>query len=140
MGHRLRAFIGSASSLMSVAATLKLDEPRRLSPELVLLALADEFGGGQASEGEWAPPTAVLHLLAQHATAAPIAFVETEYFGGTGGQGAVVFKDGVPIYGPEWDEIGPINRALALLGVETSPLATDEFDTVGLGSLRSIAP
>lgn len=139
MGHRLLAFIGSASQLIPVAMTLKLREPRHLSPELALLPVADEFGG-HTGEGEWAPPAAVLQLLAQHAHATPIAFVETDYFGGTGGQGAVVFNDGAAIYGPEWGVIGPINRALALLGVEITPPSTDEFDTIGLGWLRSVEP
>lgn len=140
MGHRILAIIGSAPQLTGLAAILKLPEPRSLSPDLSALPVPEEFGCAPWDEGEWAPPTTVIQLLAQHSRTAPMAFVETDYFGGTGGQGAVVFRDGVAIYGPEWDSIGPINRALVLLGVEVTPPMTDEFDAIGFGSIRAFEP
>lgn len=140
MSHRILAFIGSAAQLTALAAILKLPEPRSLSPDLKALPVEEDFGCAHFDDGEWAPPTAVLQLLAQHSRTAPMAFVETDYFGGTGGQGAVVFGNGIAIYGPEWDSIGPINRALALLGVEVTPPMTDEFDATGLGSIRTFEP
>ena len=59
-------------------------------------------------------------------------YFETEYHGGHGGQGAAVFQNGELTFGPQWDELGPINHALMLLGVQIEPPAIDEFDTVGL--------
>lgn len=64
-------------------------------------------------------------------------YFETEYHGGHGGQGAAVFLNGDLIFGPQWDEFGPINHALMLLGVKIEPPAMDEFDTVGLYRHRS---
>lgn len=65
------------------------------------------------------------------------AFVETNYFGGHGGQGAVVFDNGRVIYGPEWGTYGQINRALQILGVPERTDDLDAFDQVGLGAHRS---
>jgi hypothetical protein len=62
----------------------------------------------------------------------PLIYFETEYSGGSGGQGAALFQDGEIIFGPQWAEIGPINRALKLLGISVWPPAHDEFETVGL--------
>jgi len=59
-------------------------------------------------------------------------YFETSYFGGRGGQGAAVFQDGEIVFGPQWADTGPINRALGLLGVEVAPPAQDEFEAIGL--------
>jgi len=62
----------------------------------------------------------------------PLMYFETEYFGGLGGQGAAVFRDGELIFGPHWAAIGSINHALKLLGVRIEGPSRDEFETVGL--------
>jgi hypothetical protein len=63
-------------------------------------------------------------------------YFETEYFGGTGSQGAAVFRAGEVAYGPKAAVSGPINEALALLGVRTPSVGTDAFEAVGLGRHR----
>lgn len=67
-----------------------------------------------------------------------LLYFETEYFGGMGTQGAAVFRDGDIVFGPQSAELGPINNALAVLGVRTVPPAVDEFETVGLQRHRSV--
>ena len=61
---------------------------------------------------------------------APAAYVEAEYFGGSGGQSAVVWSRGAeslpPTHSPE-----AINTALRLLGVSRGTFH-DEFGAVGL--------
>lgn len=68
-----------------------------------------------------------------------IAYVTTEYFAGWGTQTAKVFMNNKKILDQN-DEIDvkikPINSALKLLGVERKD-GMDEFDTVGLGKIRS---
>ncbi len=64
-----------------------------------------------------------------------VAYVETEYFGGNGVQSAAVWERGAIAFGPKQADVGPINEALRLLGVERTN-AKDEFDTVGLGRHR----
>jgi hypothetical protein len=63
-------------------------------------------------------------------------YFETEYHGGTGGQGAAVYANGATVFGPTWDEFGPINSALALFSVTIVPPAHDAFDAIGLWHYR----
>lgn len=77
--------------------------------------------------------------LAQASEAQQIAYIETDYFGGEGGQGAVVFSEGNCTYGPVFAQDGPINEALRVLGVSVIGEAFDEFDALGLGQQRSTA-
>jgi hypothetical protein len=65
-----------------------------------------------------------------------LAYVETEYFGGWGGQGALVYKNGEEVMSPEWAESGTINGALKLIGVPRSLLA-DRFSAISLDKVRS---
>lgn len=66
-----------------------------------------------------------------------LVYLETDYFGGAGEQAAVVFDAGRMIGEPERGTLGPINSALARLGVARSG-TDDEFDTIGLGRYRSM--
>jgi hypothetical protein len=80
----------------------------------------------------------------------PLAYIETEYFGGTGQQSALVWHDGQVILDPLGvDTSGadpapsippladfPINRALRRLGVQRMG-AVDEFEALGLHHYRS---
>lgn len=77
--------------------------------------------------------------LAFASKAQQIAYIETDYFGGDGGQGAAVFSEGSCTYGPVFAPDGPINEALRVLGVSVSGEALDEFDALGLGQQRSTA-
>lgn len=65
-----------------------------------------------------------------------VAYIEADYFGGTGTQTAAVWQESQVIMEPEHaDGIGPINRALNVLGVMAAP-GQDEFDAVKLGRHR----
>lgn len=76
----------------------------------------------------------------------PVAYVETDYFGGIGSQGAAVWANGELIFGPTvsasregWadDHSGAvINIALQRIGV-TKDGCSDEFEAIGLGTYRS---
>jgi hypothetical protein len=75
-------------------------------------------------------------LLRQLSLLGPIAYIETDYFGGVGGQGAVVYSGGKTLMEPEWRGLGPINRALRLIGVKRLLLG-DRFQALGLEAYRS---
>ncbi len=65
-----------------------------------------------------------------------LAYVETDYFGGTGGQSAMAFANGdeaVPLQKSRAG--GAINAALRAIGV-AKDADKDEFDTIGLGERR----
>lgn len=81
--------------------------------------------------------TGAFHdLLRELSRFGPLGYIETEYFGGVGGQGAAVYSDRQVIMEPDWRESGPINRALELIGVNRGPLG-DRFSALGLGAYRS---
>lgn len=66
----------------------------------------------------------------------PLAYIETEYFGGSGGQGAAAFRSGsfIPNFPLVTDDA--INAALHCIGVVRSP-ELDEFDYIGLSRYRN---
>jgi len=64
-----------------------------------------------------------------------LAYIETEYFGGVGGQGSLVCRDGVEVIPPTWQESNAINRALKEIGVRRGLMA-DRFASIGLGDIR----
>lgn len=74
--------------------------------------------------------------LQRLSTGGQLAYVETDYFGGVGGQGAVVYRDGHEVLPRTWGKAGVINGALRLLGVKRKLLA-DRFTVIGFGQVRS---
>jgi hypothetical protein len=71
----------------------------------------------------------------------PLAYVQTEYFGGPGEQAAMVWAAGSVVFGPVKTSEEPllegaVNRAVRYLGVERGAVR-DEFDALGLGRHRS---
>jgi hypothetical protein len=77
----------------------------------------------------------MLQDLSRHGK---LCYLETEYFGGDGGQGACVYEHGNELMPPTWAESNTINDALATLGVESTD-EYDAFDAVGLGAVRKNA-
>ncbi len=77
-------------------------------------------------------------LAAATAKGGGLAYIETDYFGGTGGQSATAFVDGQQVMAPQTARggAGPINQALRRIGVQRAE--ADEFDTIGLGERRSM--
>ncbi len=64
-----------------------------------------------------------------------IAYLEAEYMGGEGSQGAIVWRDGAIVMSPLRDG-NAINQALREIGVD-AVLGQNEFEAVGLGRHRS---
>ncbi len=67
--------------------------------------------------------------------ATPVAYVEAEFFGGIGGQHAIVWDKGLVTLGPLAGVTGPINKALMLLGASATGFH-DEFEAIGLNRGR----
>jgi hypothetical protein len=74
-------------------------------------------------------------LARQLSRSAPVAYVETNYFGGAGSQAATVFSGGPRVLRRPRAAYGPINEALRALGVPREG-GYDPFDTLGLGRYR----
>jgi hypothetical protein len=146
MGHAIRAFI-LPQALASVAVAEVPGARTVMLPQgLCLLPVTDDiFDGLRArypevpdppSECFWylsGPVIRAAESISQHGA---IAYIETEYFGGSGSQAATVWDRGEQSLAPEKRARGPINRALRLLGVRAAALK-DEFDTIQLGNERS---
>lgn len=145
MVHSIRAIVGPlevitnvmhaagsprATDLPSGMAIIPLGEP-----QIAMLAGDDSreriAGFGDLSSG-------LERRLAALAARGAFAYIETEYWGGTGGQGAAVFSPGIaPVHFTEPTQANPINSALRSLGVRALP-GVDEFDTLGLGRFRGL--
>jgi hypothetical protein len=116
---------------------------------LSLMPMTDEVfdavtdGGPAEVLGFWRLPGRFDTLLAQWSAAGPVAYVEAEYFGGTGSQRAAVWADGALAFGPVdvparrrlSRTVSPISQALRRLGARRSP-GEDEFDAVGMNRHR----
>lgn len=96
-------------------------------------------GGARPPELDVSPLGLELAMTAATEAGGGLAYVETEYFGGTGGQSAMAFMDGREAMAAQRSRGGggPINQALRRIGVVRG--ADDEFDTVGLGERRSMS-
>lgn len=144
MGHQISGLIAETPSAGRFASEHQLAPPTALSNGLSFIALDGDNlvqvtgpGGGAAVDGfEYLTPEliAALRYASQFFSC---AYIETEYWGGTGDQGAVVFQAGMITFGPKRAPCGVINEALAKLGVVSTDPTIDAFDHLGLGQYRS---
>jgi hypothetical protein len=80
----------------------------------------------------------VVAWIAEGSRGGRLAYVEAEYFGGTGAQAAIGFDGGtVTLAAKRSEDVGPINSALHFLGVARAS-TQDEFETVGLAHHRRL--
>lgn len=167
MGHGIQAIVASSE----VAERLRSRYPQipRVEAQqgFAIIPVDADFIDSATEARPWRSTTAFMRLtdsfhdlLRELSRLGPLAYIETEYFGGVGGQGAAVYSGGEVIMEPEWQEsrsinralgrigvrrhrvtIGvimprPINRALRRLGVRRRPVR-DRFATLGLEAYRS---
>ncbi|WP_165950309.1 hypothetical protein [Actinomadura sp. GC306] len=141
----LEAVIGGGPVLRVLAAGVPEARVVRLSHSLSLLPMTDVLfdavtvAGAPELEGFWKAPAGFGRLLAACSATGPVAYVEADYFGGTGTQSAQVWDAEEVVLGPL--HLGarepsaaagtPISQALRRLGV-TKGNHADEFDAVGL--------
>ncbi|MEJ8303970.1 GNAT family N-acetyltransferase [Saccharibacillus sacchari] len=143
MGYTLQGWIGSANVLRTLGLRFETAQVVALSDDLALIPLDDELqkeiNGGAASLIEpWDVLTEQIESagrrLSMHGI---VAYVEADYFGGTGDQSCIVWEKGTERL-RETRADKAINCALKLLGVTVSADAADEFDTIRLGRHRSV--
>ncbi len=147
MTHSVQLVIGSADS---VAAFLR-DWPGSRSVELAggwhavpvddALFQQIEMSSREArrpEELDSSPPGLEAAMEVATRGGGALAYVETDYWGGSGGQSAVAYVDGRVAVHPYRSKGagGPINSALRAIGVARG--ADDEFDTIGLGERRTM--
>ena len=156
MAHHLHLFAGHPEVLRRYAEVTPRVRLYRLTPgaELAALPLSDDVHDAlhkAYGTGEWAETvrltTADMGFAAETSRRGPLAYLETDYFGGTGLQAAAAWVGGAlalrPIQMAREQGQGrssatwPINAALRLLGLVARP-GLDAFDTFGLGRFRSV--
>jgi hypothetical protein len=146
MGHVVNAIVGGAAVKDAILAEVADARAVSLRKGLFLVPITDELFdalGEQypnvedvSSEIFWKFSGSLAIVLQRMSMHGPIAYIETEYFGGAGTQAAAVWLDGRLLMSPVNARRGPINRALRHLGVRfTWP--RDAFQDVGLHRYRN---
>jgi len=140
MGHSIAGFIAPKEVLregtrhLRHAAIASLEQGFGFLPATD--ALDDELGGGEPPHREfWRLTEGLARLGAELSRGGPVVYVETDYFGGSGDQAAMVWENGEVLSEPSKTRMGAINHALLHLGVEKGG-ADDRFDALGLGRHR----
>jgi hypothetical protein len=151
--YYIQALVAPCQVFIDLAETHPVAVVQFLPQDFCLVPIMPEFLGSLAAE-DWArrdPPTlpapgmgAGTYSFAENAShRGPVAFVTAEYFGGAGGQDAVVwragkfalsFHDDESSFSP-WPD-SAISKALREIGAKAAQ-DKDEFDTLGLGNRRS---
>ena len=146
MTHHIAAFIARRPQLEQLARQMGDAQLHALAGgDFFLLPVTDDaFDAFHAAAGVseplnsefWRLTKALAGAARASAPFGALAYVETDYFGGTGTQGAAAWVNGEVALEPctSWG-IGPINTALNIIGVAPAS-GMDEFDTLGLGNFR----
>jgi hypothetical protein len=147
MGHHLRAVIGNAQPVAQFALgwaharLVILPQGFALIPvtgelrEELIEAFAEDLA---SPHGELVRlSTALERAVCDASHGARLAYIETDYFGGRGTQGAIGWENGEVACGPlsSSPNVWPINTALAWMGA-AAHTESDEFDALHLGNYR----
>lgn len=145
MTHVIATFIAKRRAATALSRAMGNAPVYKLNhPELLLVpvgddaydALLDREGANIPAGPEfWRLTEAMMELARECSVHGPIAYAETDYFGGTGVQSAAAWIQGKLAMPPTTHPAGPINAALHTIGLERAN-GLDEFDTLGLGQVR----
>jgi hypothetical protein len=145
MTHVIATFIAKRRAAIALSRAMANAPVYKLKhPELLLVPVGDDAYDALIShEGSnipagpefWRLNEALMELARECSVHGPIAYAETDYFGGAGVQGAAAWIAGKLALPPTTHTAGPINAALHTIGLERAS-GLDEFDTLGLGLIR----
>jgi hypothetical protein len=143
MGHFVTGLVSDSKTLQLFSRKHSLHPPVLLSQGFCFLPLpADtidlivKLPNTGYADGFTYLSEQLISELSDASFVGPIVYLETEYFGGRGAQGAAAFVGGRVVFGPLSGEAGPINEALKVLGAKVLAPARDEFDALGLNQHR----
>lgn len=144
MGHNISAIIGRRNTIQKLADTWIYAPVIELPQEFSMVFLTNTFIESieeryQISDNFCCPEldsfsTIAEQLLQEFSFHTRLAYIETDYFGGVGTQGGVLYENGKIIIKPRSGE-GTINLLLKELGVMCIR-GLDEFDSLNLGNYR----
>ncbi|GAA1351672.1 hypothetical protein GCM10009612_08830 [Streptomyces beijiangensis] len=150
VSYDLKAVIAERGLLTAAAATIAGARITPLRCGLAVMPMTDDLFAvvgtpkGDCVPGFWRLPAGFDEVLSSWSKAGPVAFVESEYFGGVGEENAAVWSAGQLALGPlhmteddaEPATGTPVVRALHALGIRASA-SEDEFQVAGLGEHRN---
>lgn len=145
MSYELQAVVGHRDGLSGIIAAHSGSALVELHQGFALIpVLEDRLGNDEPVSKPFVFLTSRLEASIREASKShPLAYVEAEFFGGSGIQTAGVWSGGEFLYHPEATtpdrstpvDDAPINRALRALGVRREG-RHDEFGSVGLDRFR----
>ncbi|MEZ6232613.1 MAG: hypothetical protein R3B68_00330 [Phycisphaerales bacterium] len=144
MGHDLCGVVARRDALRRLGGALARRPWFAMADGWAFLPLdaesLDEVVGlksGKLIEGFRFLEERLVEVLREASVGGELVYVETNYDGGAGGQGAAAFGNGRLLGAPawRWGRPGPINDALLAIGVVSGP-DRDAFLEVGLGIYR----
>ena len=147
MGYQIQGVIGRSDRVVLVAQELDLVIVDLSQGFSLLPWTPSNFDLLGPSDRETEPAgflyshSRLLQTVAERSGQEGLAYVEADFFGGTGDQGAIVFRDGKRSWLSERGQIRrgmpitPISEALQRLGVDRAGFH-DEFAALGLGRHR----
>ncbi|MEU6683013.1 hypothetical protein [Streptomyces sp. NPDC046832] len=149
MSYDLQAVIAVEETLRVVSRGLAAARSASVGQGLALVPMTDALfdavadGSGVGAAGFRRLTGGFEQTLARWSEAGPVAYVESEYFGGVGEQRAVVWEGGAVELGPLHVGEGepfvsagsPVSQALRRLGA-VARAGRDEFSAVGLDRHR----
>ncbi len=144
MGHNISAIIGRRNTIQKLADTWIDASVIELPQEFAMVFLTNTFiesieESYHISDVFCCPEldsysTIAEQLLQEYSLHTRLAYIETDYFGGVGTQGGVLWENGQIIIQPRSGE-GTINLLLKELGVICIG-DLDAFDSLSLGNYR----
>lgn len=148
MSHSITAFVARRPALAALAqSTGRASFYKLKNADFFVLPITDDvFDAVVAAKGPgtlvavefWGLTNNLVQLAREASSHGPVAYIETDYFGGMGTQGAAVWKDGTLLQEPATAGKGIINLALRAIGLGPD-FGLDEFDTLGLGQVRHLS-
>lgn len=149
--HDVKALVASEKILRRMVLEFKTAIVCPLVQNLALVPITEDLARELEihfieSEEPWLindMAAGVASAASRLSSANDVAYVSTEYFGGVGGQRAIVWRAERIVFQADnhtsssagWPN-SPISRALRFMGVKAAE-GEDEFDTIGLGKYRS---
>lgn len=144
MGHNISAIIGRRNTIQKLADTWidasVIELPQEFAMVFLTNTLIESIEEFYHISDDFCCPeldsysTIAEQLLQEFSFHTRLAYIETDYFGGVGTQGGVLYENGKIIIKPRSGE-GTINLLLKELGVMCIR-GLDEFDSLNLGNYR----
>ncbi|MCG7379133.1 hypothetical protein MH215_19135 [Paenibacillus sp. ACRSA] len=142
MGYDFRGIVTSFDAMKRLKEKYTSTKIIPFYNELIVIPLTDElYDEINMNQGTTMPnyeylTDTISYYCIEISKFGLVAYIEAEYFGGTGSQNAMVWDSSQVIFEETLSQ-SAINRSLEILGV-CKLQGKDEFDTVGLGRHRDI--